>query len=323
MRALVVGAALVAAAGCSEKRRADRVLESKTFVIEKGEEPRYMLRYQIPAGTTQAFTIWADASLELSGDGIAAVPEVTFPRVKMDQEVEVDAVDDRTGAMHVIVTLADVDHQARPDAAAIDKTLMEGFYEMEGMRMSGTLFPSGQMRGVLIDPTSIPADMKDTLTETEQIVDQVVAVMPDVPVGKGARWRLERVMMQGPLKVRMETSYELLEVSETTAVVTAVSEISAADAVIKTGGVKATVDDLTGHCDITTDVDFAQLITRAHGSFDLDITLSAGGQSVEMVEKMALQVLPDGEAPEPPAPGRPVPVEPDGPPPGYEREVLH
>jgi hypothetical protein len=263
-----------ALAACKPAHRA-HVTEVTTTVIEKGEEPKYVLRYALPAGSTSAYTTALDMSVAY-GD-----QKTTLPHVELDQGVSVDRVDPKTGAMDVTVVLADLRHEASPELA--------GYDAMKGMVLHGTLLPSGETRGMEIDPTSVPAQVRDQLSEPAQILDQVLVVLPDVPVGAGAKWSVERTAHEGTIDIHLDTTFELLEVTETTATLHAVSETTADPQSLSINGATVTLDSLSGRGDVTETFDATRLVDTVHGTIDASLRMSGPGGVLAMDEHMEIE----------------------------------
>ena len=294
MRRAATVAAGVLAVGCA-KSNGDRVESSKTFVLEKGAEPRYMLRYDLAPDSAQTVDVIADMDVDAPG----AIEHVRMPRIVMIEDLAVGKVD--AAGAHLSITMTDVRLDDRPGAMHLPASAI-GFDQIKGLRYTATMQPNGLLRDLAVDASSVSDAVRDQMRQTEQLMDQMTAVLPDVPVGKGAKWRVETTVREGGIKMRFETLYEVVDVSEHGATVHQDTDLTADAQTIHTSAGNAKLDSMTGHVSADVTIDLAHVVGRMTGSYATDLSLSADGQHADMSMKMALQMLPDGEKPAPPAP---------------------
>lgn len=289
--------AMVAVGAC-EKPPRDRVERSKTFVLDEGAEPRFQLAYAIPEGSTETLDMIMDIEMSMSGGGMAG-GEIVMPRMIMTTDIEVPKVN-KDGSMQLVMITTDVKVQDRAGAMpGVAGTVESEVAEMIGMRMTATLMPDGRTKNLKLDEKSVSAKVRDEMRATEQAFDQMMALLPDVPVGKGARWRVEQTVRQGGIRLNTVSTYEVLEVSESGAKVHADIELDAPAQTIEQNGIKVRLDHMTGSGGFDTTVDFARLVDRVEGRLNMDMEMSAMGQSISLDMGMGIQILPTGEAAKP------------------------
>lgn len=293
----VGGAVLALVIGCGGGSSHDRVERSQTYVLEKGSEPRYMLRYAVPAGAKQSLDLVLDITMSASGAGI---PETRLPRMVMVEDVDATAADPKKGT-DLAMTISDVRLEDRPGATTVPGATA-AFEEIRGLRMTGRLAPNGITQDLRVDESSVAPAVRDQLNQTEQMVDEMTTILPDVPLGKGARWRVEETVRQGEIKMEIETSYEILAVSEHGATIHADLTESAPEQTVHEGGLALTLEDLSGTGTIDSELDFTKLVDHVKGTTSMDMSMSGGGQHVDLSMQMGLEILPDGERPAPPPP---------------------
>jgi hypothetical protein len=285
-----VGLAALLAAGSSgcEKAKAAPV---KTAVLDEGSAPRHVLRYQIPAGTRQSIDMIMDLDMAMAGAGLG---DMSMPRMIMGTDIEITSVD-KDGAMAMTMTFTDVRVEDRPGAmAGVAGMMGEMMSGMRGIKMAGRLLPNGVTRDLRIDESTVPDELREQMRQTEQMVDQMTTILPDVAVGKGARWRVEQTLHQGGMKVNATATYQLLEVTEHTATIRTEIAMSAPPQTINQGGVKAKLERMTGSGSATTTLDFRRLVEGVDATIDMDMRMSAMGQSVDMSMKMGMKMVPTG-----------------------------
>lgn len=296
----LLGAGLVVLAGACEKADKDRIESSKTIVLDEGAEPRIELRYAIPEGSKQSIDMIMDMSMEMSGAGMGGLGEIVMPRMIMVSDIEVTRVDPKTGGMDAEMVTTAVRVEDRPGAMGGLSGMMEAeLEEMEGMRMTMTLMPDGRTRNMKLDEKSVSAKVREQMRQTEQVIDQMTALLPDVPVGKGARWRVEQTVRQQGMRVSFAYTYEVVELTESGATIIADVELTAPTQTIEQNGVKAKLDRMTGSGKFKNVLDFKKMVDRVEGSLEMDMSISAAGQWMTMSMEMGVQIVPTGTAAKP------------------------
>lgn len=289
-----LAAVVVAGAGCEKAKASDD--KFNTVLLDEGAAPRYALRYQIPVGTKQSLDMVMDIDMNIPG----LVGEMIMPRMIMVTDLEVTKVDS-DGSMHMDMVFTDVRVEDRPGSMAGVAGAMQGEIDaMKGMKMSQVLAPNGRVKDMKVDTANLPPQMQEQMKQAEQAVDQMTAILPDQPVGMGARWRVEQTVRQGGIKMNMAATYEVVEISEGHAKIKTQIEMSAPEQTVTQNGISARLDKMVGAGDSVTTLDLQKLVERVAADIDMDMSMSAQGQSINMNMKMGIEILPSGQAPSPP-----------------------
>jgi len=283
--------------GCGGGSSHDRVEKSDVYVLDKGKEPKQILRYDVPAGTKQALDLVVDMTMAAPAVGMK---ETRVPRMVMVIATEATSSDPSAGAA-LAMTISDARLEDRPGSMPVPGL---GLDAMKGLRFLWRLAPDGVMHDFRFDAKSVPPEVRDQLGSTEQTMDQMAAILPDVPIGVGARWRVEETVWENDIKMQFETSYELTDLKDDVATTDAEMDISAPPQTIEKDGAQVRLDAMSGHEKATQILDLHGLASRASAQMTMDLSMSAQGQHVDMTEAMGMQMVPDGEplAPPPPAP---------------------
>lgn len=290
MRAALV---LLAAAGCS-KAAADRTERSVLTLDERGERPWHLLRYEIPAGFEQDVQQVFDVDIEMSG---ALEEDIVLPRIAITETYGVDSVDGK-GGMRLRSEVTDVEMSPRTG----DTNMREAndiMAELEGLKMTATLTPDGQTRGLRLDASSVTI-ARDQLQQLEQSIDTVIGTLPDVPVGVGARWTVEETVRLSNMKVYYTFVYEVLELTPTTATLQVDLEMAAGPQPLVTRHGVGKLEVLAGEGSVEIAFDSHKVMDRARGTIDMAMTISAAGRTFDADSHVALQILPADEEPSPP-----------------------
>ncbi|MCA9673799.1 MAG: hypothetical protein H6709_01320 [Kofleriaceae bacterium] len=298
MRAMiVVAAAALAVSGCEKAGPKDRVEKSKLYVLDEGTGDKRELRYEIPEGSSQRLDFVMDTTMNMSGAGMPG-GDMVLPRMTMATTISVDKVDAK-GGMHFAMVTDDFTVSDRPGAMAGVSSAMAGpLAAMRGLRMTGTLMPDGKTREMKVDESTVDPSVRDALKTTEQSIDQMTALLPDVPVGVGARWRVEQTLRSGGIRMNQVATYELTALTATGATITADVDMDAPAQSIKQNGMSVRLDRMSGRGAFTTQLAFDKMVDRVAGTISMDMDLSAAGQRVSMSMQLALDIHPQGAAAE-------------------------
>lgn len=296
--AWVVTACLAAGlgAGCEKRAPRDRVERHAMYVLAEGEAPRRVLRYAIPAGARQQIDMVMDMSMNVAGAGMPG-GEMTLPRMVMASAIEVTSVG-KDGGMAFTMTIEDVRIEDTPDAVPGAAGQMQADVEgMRGLTMSATLMPDGRTRNLKVDAASVSPQVRDQLRTTEQAMDQMTAQLPDVPIGVGARWRVEQTLRQGGMKIEQVATYEVVELEGDHATITAEVDLDAPAQTISQGGVNVRLQHMTGSGAFTNKLDLSRMVEQVEGEMTMDMKVSAGGETMTMAMRLAMAIAPTGAAP--------------------------
>lgn len=251
-------------------------------VLAEGSEPRYLLKYQAPAGTKQKMEMAMDITMDMMG------MTVNTPTMIMKADVEVVSVagDQITNKM----TFSDVDIKETKDSMPGVADAMRGAMDkIKGVSTTMVIAPNGKVISMKVDAPNDPM-LAQTMQQTQQGLDQMVAQLPDKPVGKGAKWRAKQTIDQNGMKIDQTIVFEVVEVSATTAKIKGVATMSAPKQDINQGGMTMTLEKMDGSGTTDLDIDFTKVVPAVKGNIDMKMKISAMGQSQEMAMKMKMDI---------------------------------
>jgi hypothetical protein len=278
--------------GCEKAAKGEEKV--KTVVLDEGVEPKFQLRYAIPEGSKQTLDMVMDMTMAMSGAGMPG-GDMVLPRMIMETDIEIPKVG-KDGAMEMVMTTTDITIEDRPGSmpGVIDAMQAE-IDGMKGMKMTATLMPNGQTRNMKVDESSVSAKMREQVKQTEQMVDQMTTILPDIPVGVGARWRVDQTVRQQGMRMNVSGTYELLEVSEGHAVIKADIQLSAPAQTIEQNGIEVKLEHMAGSGGATNTLDFKKMVEDVEASIDMDMRMSAMGQSMSITIGLDMQMVPKGK----------------------------
>jgi len=298
MRTLVFAAALSVVAGGCEKASKDRVGEFDLKVLDKGREPRFALRYDVPAGTKQTIDMILDMDMSMSAPGMPGSGNpVSLPRMILVTDLAITEVD-KAGAMDLRMTTSEVRVEDRPSSTpGVSDAMQTELEGLRGMRVTATLMPNGRTRDVTIDETTVSEKLREQMQQTEQMVGQMTTFLPDAAVGVGARWKVQQTILQQGMKVHMSATYELLEVDDKLAKVKSTLELTAPTQTIEKNGLAVKLEKMTATGGALSDLDLTKMIERVQATINMDMRMSAMDQVITAQMSMAMQILPSGQKP--------------------------
>lgn len=291
----LVASAALAITGC-EKAAADRVEKSETTIDDRGARPQYLLRYDIPEGFAQQVDAVVDVDMHMSG---AQTLDVAMPRMVMTQAVTVDDVDARK-AMHVVVDTANV---TIVDDGRADPRVVQGMEAataaLDGFKVTAQLLPDGRTRGLKFDVSALPASAGDQISQMEQALQQMVAILPDVSVGEGARWTVDQTIRMSNMRMLYTMRYEVLAISADHATLHIDMEVTAPPQPVRTPQGTVHLDALVGNGSFDMELDLHKMVDHVAGELKMGMTMSGGGQSFDLDVITSMQMLPAGDEPAP------------------------
>jgi hypothetical protein len=161
----------------------------RVTVEDAGREPRQRLQLRLAEGSTTRAAMVSKVELDMNIEG-NRLSAGALPTTRAVIEQRIDRVDP-DGTAHYTVTIGDWSVEATPgvDEAVADQT-ERALAQLEGLRGTGTIDPSGSTQSVRMDTSTVQDPiMKSTLDSFSSQVTNLAAPFPSEPVGPGARWR--------------------------------------------------------------------------------------------------------------------------------------
>lgn len=251
-------------------------------ILSEGSGAKHLLKYQPTAGTKQGMEMAVDMTMDIPMMGKTVVPTMI-----MKADVEVVSVDAK-GNVTTKMTFTDIDvketKDSMPGIADAMKQQMAGF---KGFSATMTIEPSGKVVSTDFGPTNDPA-IAAQIGQTKQSLSQMVAQLPDKPVGKGGKWQVKQRIEQNGAKVDQVSVFEVVAISAKTAKIKNVATLTAPKQTIDQGGVQAELEKMTGEGTTSLDLDFTKVVPNVDSTMDMAMSMKAMGQAMDM--KMAMKM---------------------------------
>ena len=257
---------------------------SSLEMLAEGSEPRHQLKYQAPAGTKQKMEMSMDITMDIPMMG-----KMSMPTMVMIADVEVVSIA-ADGKITNKMTFTGVELKETKDSMpGIADAMKDPMEKIKGTTTTMVIEPSGKVVSMEVDAPNDPM-LEQTMGQTKQGLDQMVAQLPDKPVGKGAKWRVKQTVEQGGMKVDQTIVFEVVEVSATTAKIKGVATLSAPKQDMQQQGMTVTLEKLDGNGTTDLDIDFTKVVPKVDGKIDMDMKAGAMGQTQEMKMSMKMKI---------------------------------
>ena len=253
-------------------------------LLSEGSEPRHQLKYQQTAGTKQKMEMSMDITMDVPMMG-----KMVMPTMIMRADVEVLSVAS-DGKITNKMTFTGVDVKESKDAMpGIADAMKEPLAKVKGTSTTMVIEPSGKVVSMEVDAPNDPM-LEQTMSQTKQSLDQMVAQLPEKPVGKGAKWRVKQTVDQGGMKIDQDIVFEVVAVTEKTAKLKGVLSLSAPKQNMDQQGMTVTLEKLDGNGTTDLDIDFTKPVPDVSGKIDMEMKAGAMGQSQEMKMSMKMKI---------------------------------
>lgn len=185
--------------------------DTQVKLLERGSQPRQVLRFTPTPDTKQRSTMTMDMDVNLAING-QSNPSIEVPKMKMDIETQVMKVDNN-GDIHAefVYTNTDVvaDSNIKPDAIeAMGKQLRK----IEGFKGTIVTDDRGNIKDINYNyPETLPQTDRRFLEQILNSFAEVSAPLPLESVGIGAQWQVINNLTVNGIDITQTTTYELID----------------------------------------------------------------------------------------------------------------
>jgi len=177
---------------------------------DAGKGKKKTLRFAPKAGLKESMTMVIDMAMEMEMGG-QAMPAQDLPSMTMVMDTEINEVkDDGTFTYTFVFTKMDVGASESLPPAAIEQ-MKQTLGGMVGMEGHATMTTRGFSRdSAFVLPETAAKEIQETMDSMSQSMDQMVAPLPEEPVGVGARWTVVSQVTSNGMKIDQTSKYHLL-----------------------------------------------------------------------------------------------------------------
>jgi hypothetical protein len=179
-------------------------------LLEPGAEPRRQLRYKLVQGAKETLVMSMDTSIRTEAPGMPA-PTIKIPTMAMTMELEVtEVLGEHEARYQFVLSESKVTggDDVMPQLVEMTQAALD---QAKGMRGTAIVDSRGFNRDATMElPSTIDPQMRQTLENTMQGMDQMSSPLPEEAVGMGAKWELYQQIEQNGMKVDQVTLFELV-----------------------------------------------------------------------------------------------------------------
>jgi hypothetical protein len=181
----------------------------RVTVEDTGRGPREHLRLHLTAGTTTKAAVVSKVDLDMTIEG-NRLSTGALPTTRAVMEQRIDRVEPG-GTAHYTVTIGEWSIVPTPGAdAASARRTGEVLEQLEGLRGTGTVDPSGANQTLKMDTSTVSDPlMKSTLDSFASQVGNLAVAFPTEPVGPGARWKSKSTATINGITMNTTSTYTL------------------------------------------------------------------------------------------------------------------
>lgn len=204
----VLGCAFLLVVGCKKTETAADVEPFVPFeLLDAGEEPRALLRYTIPDGTTTTSTM---SFKTIPGEKAAPMTESGLQRLKVKAVFgPAELVEDEIRYDYEIV---DSNAVARPGASGkLLEDIEESAAFLKGTGASIAINDRGNLRSARSSQGTKAVPLRLLWIIGNTVSNLSVVGLPPEEVGIGARWRVRAMLTFYGIKLEQQTTYTLIE----------------------------------------------------------------------------------------------------------------
>lgn len=184
-------------------------------LLDTGAEPRRALRYAAHVGQKGTLIVSMRLAMVMAMDD-EEMPEQTFPELRFTIVGEVKEIA-ANGDIHSRIEYTEVKVLDEP---GIDPEMLAAMQEMcegvVGITAECVMTARGEMTSTEFQNVKrLDTGMLEQLTDLPNVLAQFGAVLPEEPVGNGARWRLHGPINSGGVVINSVSDFTITELSET------------------------------------------------------------------------------------------------------------
>jgi hypothetical protein len=301
MRSLVFGL-VVAGAACSKGGGdGSKVEPADLQIVSLGNEPRTVLRYRIPKGTSQGIEVSVDMNVN-AGDMGGPLPTITMSMLVAVEDVA------ENGQMKVHTTIIEATARDRADAKIPAASIAGPLEKLKGIALSSTLSPNGRASKSEVEGAKqLPTDTAQQLETLTSTLQQVTMPLPNEAVGVGAVWRSSRDIQQNGLKMTTVNTFSLVALDGDKIKYTIDTDVHGPDQTVGAGSASVQIKDITGTGGGDGSFSLTSLDVSAVLASEFRSQMAAPGEETPTKMKIVSQIKLSPQGPQIPSAPTPAP----------------
>jgi hypothetical protein len=287
---------LMTGCGKTEPEEAGNGTETTVKLLDAGAEPRKSLRYKFQANQISKMVMEMNMAMTI-GIGERTQPETQMPTTQMIMTIDSKEISPE-GDLYYEFEYEQVDVLPKDsDNIVAVNAMKQRMSSMVGMSGSATVTPRGFTRDVEIKlPEGIDPQMKQTIDNMKQSLNQMSAPFPEEPIGRGARWQVTMPMETHAMKFTQVATYTLSEIQNDKVKLNTTLKQTAPQQEIKTPGaaskVKVILESLTTSGEGTIEIQMTNLVPTSNMNMTTTNVVSSNNQKIKTTMQMGIKIHP-------------------------------
>jgi hypothetical protein len=284
--------------GCGKKESEEADGDARTTVklLDAGTEPRTALRYKFQANRIEKMVMEISMAMTI-GIGDRMQPEIQVPTTRMTMTIDNKEVSPE-GDLHYEFAVEQVEVLSEPgiDPAKVND-MKQQVNSMLGLSGSATVTSRGFTKDAEIkSPPGIDPQIRQSMDEMKQSMNQMSAPLPEEPVGRGARWQVTMPVETPAMKFTQVATYTLLEIQGDKVKFDVTIKQSAPPQEIDTPGaapdVKASLESLKSSGNGTVELQMTHLVPTSNLNMTTTYVVSANNQKIKTTMRIGMKFHP-------------------------------
>ncbi|HEX5060161.1 MAG TPA: DUF6263 family protein [Kofleriaceae bacterium] len=269
--------------GCNKGDEGEtQVKPPDLHVVSLGNEPRRLLRYQAPKGTTTTLEMAVDVEVT-AGDMGGPMPTIVMTLAMQVEDVLPTGMKLRT-------TVVDAMARDKDETRVAPNALTGPLEQIKGIVLTTTMTPTGRLIGTKVDPGSkqLPPTAQTQLAALTASLDQLMMPLPEEPVGVGAVWRNSKPLEQNGMKMIAVNTVSITAITGDKVSYSIETQVHGDDQTIQDSGLSVTVKDITGTGTGIGVIDLRTLALTSELSTEFRSAMQAAGEGSATPMRMAI-----------------------------------
>ncbi len=259
-------------------------------VLERGDEPRQALRYDFQVGSKETMVMQMDAQISLDVNDRHS--NVDMPPMRIIAEVRAEKLTEQ-GDLQQSFEFTDAKVLDRPsDSKQLVESVRSQLENLKGLKGSGVLTPRGELLKAEFElPKEASPQLRKQLQRVKQTMSQMSVLLPQEPVGEGARWQVKTPIKSGQMEVLQTVTYTLRELKKDSVTLDMTFKQEAPEQVIgEVNGQPLKLLSLKSEGTGETQVTFDRMVPKSKMDLTADIVQQVRDQKMHMQMKTSVEI---------------------------------
>jgi hypothetical protein len=292
---------LVLIAGCGkteseEPEESDGGAETTVKLLDAGAEPRMALRYKFQANRTEKTVMETSMAITIQ-TGEQKQPETQIPVSQMTMKIDGKEVSPE-GDLHYEFEIEKTEVLPRPGVNPVTlNTMKQQLNSMLGMSGSATVTSRGLTKDAeIMLPPEINPQIKQSIDNMKQSMNQMSAPLPEEPIGQGARWQVTMPIETPAMNLTQVATYTLSEIQSDKVKLDVTITQSAHPQEIHAPGAapdtKALLESLNSTGEATIEIQMTSLLPTSSLNMTSTYVISVNEQKIKTTMQLGLKIHP-------------------------------